>query len=77
MKGRARTRNNLRRRAYESHIGQSIRSKGKALPADLLSGEQIRRAVEEVLESTPFIDIHTHLFSPAFGKLGLWESMNS
>jgi len=46
--------------------------KGKALPADLLSGEQIRRAVEEVLESTPFIDIHTHLFSPAFGKLGLW-----
>jgi hypothetical protein len=44
----------------------------KALPADLLSGEQIRRAVEEVLESTPFIDIHTHLFSPAFGKLGLW-----
>src|SRR5258706_1426462 len=44
----------------------------KTLPADLLSGEQIRRAVEEVLESTPFIDIHTHLFSPAFGKLGLW-----
>jgi hypothetical protein len=25
-----------------------------------------------VLESTPFIDIHTHLFSPAFGKIGLW-----
>src|SRR5467141_1029336 len=46
--------------------------KGKALPGDLLSGEQIRRAVEEVLESTPFIDIHTHLFSPAFGNLGLW-----
>jgi len=44
----------------------------KALPADPLSGEQIRRAVEEVLESTPFVDIHTHLFSPAFGKLGLW-----
>src|SRR6267143_7273746 len=44
----------------------------KTLPANLLSGEQIRRAVEEVLESTPFIDIHTHLFSPAFGKLGLW-----
>jgi len=44
----------------------------KTLPADLLSGEQIRRAVQEVLESTPFIDIHTHLFSPAFGKLGLW-----
>ncbi len=52
-------------------VNQSDR-KSKALPADLLSGEQIRRAVEEALESTPFIDIHTHLFSPAFGKLGLW-----
>src|SRR6266436_267979 len=45
---------------------------GKILSAELLSGEQIQSAVEEVLESTPFIDIHTHLFSPAFGKLGLW-----
>ncbi len=45
---------------------------GKVLPAELLSGNQIRSAVEEILSSTPFIDIHTHLFSPAFGKLGLW-----
>jgi len=28
--------------------------------------------VEQVLESTPFIDVHTHLFTPAFGGLGLW-----
>ncbi len=31
-----------------------------------------RSEVEQVLASTPFIDVHTHLFSPAFGDLGLW-----
>ncbi len=45
---------------------------GKILSAELLSGEQIQSAVQEVLAETLFIDIHTHLFSPAFGKLGLW-----
>jgi hypothetical protein len=45
---------------------------GKALPVESLSRHQIRDAVEEVLAATPFIDIHTHLFSPAFGKIGLW-----
>lgn len=39
---------------------------------DSLSGSEILTAVEEILDSTPFIDIHTHLYSPAFGKLGLW-----
>jgi len=33
---------------------------------------QISLVVEEVLAATPIIDIHTHLFSPSFGKLGLW-----
>src|SRR5436309_577911 len=28
--------------------------------------------VEEELAATPFIDIHTHLFQPSLGKLGLW-----
>src|SRR5436189_5575166 len=32
----------------------------------------LETAVSAVLDTTPFIDIHTHLFSPAFGKLGLW-----
>src|SRR6266516_3116067 len=40
--------------------------------ADALIPSQIEPVVEEVLSSTPFIDVHTHLFSPAFGKLGLW-----
>ncbi len=28
--------------------------------------------VEHALHSIPFIDIHTHLFMPALGRLGLW-----
>ncbi len=37
-----------------------------------LTAEQIRTVVEEELAHTPFIDIHTHLFMPSLGKLGLW-----
>lgn len=37
-----------------------------------LAGPQISSAVQEILSSIPFIDIHTHLFAPAFGNLGLW-----
>ncbi|HUL34403.1 MAG TPA: glucuronate isomerase [Candidatus Eisenbacteria bacterium] len=37
-----------------------------------LAKDSIQLAVNDVLASTQFIDIHTHLFSPAFGKLGLW-----
>jgi len=40
--------------------------------ADALPVSQIESVVEDVLASTPFVDVHTHLFSPAFGKLGLW-----
>src|SRR5882762_7349291 len=38
----------------------------------LLTDAQISSAVEDVLAATQFVDIHTHLFAPAFGKLGLW-----
>lgn len=37
-----------------------------------ISKEDLTRVVEEVLGATPFIDIHTHLFAPGFGELGLW-----
>jgi len=40
--------------------------------AGSLAAEHIESVVEDVLMTTPFIDIHTHLFSPSFGKLGLW-----
>ena len=39
---------------------------------DLLTADQIQTTVEEVLATTQFIDIHTHLFAPEFGGLGLW-----
>ncbi len=37
-----------------------------------LAGSEIRRAVEDALQTTQFIDIHTHLFKPSLGALGLW-----
>ena len=37
-----------------------------------LKPEQIPGEVQDVLASTQVIDIHTHLFSPTFGKIGLW-----
>lgn len=39
---------------------------------DLSTEAEIFSSVEDVLLATPFIDIHTHLFSPAFGTIGLW-----
>ncbi len=45
-------------------------------PTDSIGAEklvgQISPVVAEVLAATPMIDIHTHLFAPSFGKLGLW-----
>jgi hypothetical protein len=40
--------------------------------AEALEIVQISSAVEEALAATEIIDIHTHLFAPSFGKLGLW-----
>lgn len=32
----------------------------------------IKNTVREIVNSTPVLDIHTHLFPPAFGDLSLW-----
>jgi hypothetical protein len=40
--------------------------------AESLSAEQIPGAVSRELSETPCIDMHTHLYPPAFGKIGLW-----
>jgi hypothetical protein len=37
-----------------------------------LSPEQILSAVSDELNATQFIDMHTHLFKPSLGSLGLW-----
>src|SRR5271155_3402464 len=46
--------------------------KRKSSTSAPLTVKQIPSNVEDVLSSTDFIDIHTHLFAPEFGKLGLW-----
>ncbi|MGH9744071.1 MAG: glucuronate isomerase [Candidatus Acidiferrum sp.] len=47
-------------RAPDSRAGESLME------------SQISFVVKDVLSSTQFVDIHTHLYPPAFGKLGLW-----
>ena len=37
-----------------------------------LKPAEIADEVQDVLGSTEVIDIHTHLYSPVFGKIGLW-----
>ncbi len=37
-----------------------------------LTAEQIRSVVSDELQKSTFIDVHTHLFMPSLGKLGLW-----
>lgn len=43
-----------------------------AASARRLKSDQVLAEVHDVLAATQVIDIHTHLFSPAFGKIGLW-----
>src|SRR5947209_6613693 len=38
----------------------------------VIPGASIRAAVDSELASTPFIDLHTHLFMPSLGPIGLW-----
>ncbi len=40
--------------------------------APTLAADQVLSAVQEQLQATRIIDIHTHLFMPSLGKLGLW-----
>ena len=44
----------------------------RQLGDDLLNADQIQATVDEVIATTQFIDIHTHLFAPEFGGIGLW-----
>jgi hypothetical protein len=54
-------------------VKSPTRKNGSSLAsARRLKSEQILAEVRDVLTCTQVIDIHTHLFSPAFGKIGLW-----
>src|SRR5579859_1133575 len=54
----------------------SLRKQGnrrlESTTAKRLQPLQILGVVQDLLAATPFIDIHTHLFTPSLGKLGLW-----
>src|SRR5215469_2509795 len=41
------------------------------IPRDV-APQELASLVEEELAATPFIDMHTHLFMPSLGRLGLW-----
>lgn len=55
-----------------SASSKPISSPGKIDAAEKLTADQIENAVKDVLAATQFIDIHTHLYPPSFGKIGLW-----
>src|SRR5882724_8485183 len=42
------------------------------VPTSSLSPSDLLPVVDDVLQSTQFIDIHTHLFMPSLSSLGLW-----
>ena len=42
------------------------------VPDDSVASAEILQTVEDELQSIPFIDVHTHLFMPSLGRLGLW-----
>src|SRR5438309_7796888 len=37
-----------------------------------LTPDEIRNVVQDELQNIPIIDVHTHLFMPSLGALGLW-----
>src|SRR5215471_1124250 len=42
------------------------------MPNANLQAAEIPAAVDDILRNTRFVDIHTHLFPPSFGRLLLW-----
>jgi len=47
-------------------------TKGQSGLDSAVPSDQLRKVVEEEFQKTPIIDMHTHLFMPSLGKLGLW-----
>ncbi len=53
-------------------LGEVQHSMSHPANEGVLSPQEIEPAVAEALQAVPFIDVHTHLFMPSLGKLGLW-----
>ncbi len=47
-------------------------TKGQSGLESAVPSDQLRKVVEEEFQKTRIIDMHTHLFMPSLGKLGLW-----
>jgi hypothetical protein len=56
-------------RAYTGTAAMSARVKEKQ---QSLTADEIKTVIEDELAKTQLIDVHTHLFMPSLGKLGLW-----
>lgn len=41
-------------------------------PQTITDAHELRLSLNGVIESTPVVDMHTHLFAPQFGQLNLW-----
>jgi len=37
-----------------------------------MNPEQLQKTVHEIVDRTPVLDMHTHVYAPAFGGLLLW-----
>ena len=44
----------------------------EAHSTEALSATEMASTVEDALASVPFVDVHTHLYRPSLGRLGLW-----
>src|ERR1035441_4471254 len=44
----------------------------QAAASGALAASQIGAAVQDELQAAQFIDIHTHLYMPSLGPVGLW-----
>ncbi|MGH9513667.1 MAG: hypothetical protein ACRD2U_16175 [Terriglobales bacterium] len=56
----------------ETSAFKTSQSRENFRSADQVTGDQIQPTVEDVLATTQLVDMHTHLYAPSFGKLGLW-----
>src|SRR5258708_5057 len=65
----------VRRRGVACKLA-SVFPQSHALAANMARSEnesaQLAARVEQIVASTPILDVHTHLYDPAFGNLLLW-----
>ena len=56
----------------EATSSKPTSNRTKLSGSNTLVADQIQSVVQDVLATTRFVDMHTHLFPPSFASLGLW-----